>query len=107
LALLGVAFAASLLACLLDQVLGTFANGRIEEFLEAKTLEPIDMGDPLYVPHIAKKLRQLHAVPTEGEPTLWRTILEWFDMASSLTFIDREKHDQFSKIDLDAMKQEV
>ena len=32
------------------QVMGTFANGRIEEFLVCKTLEPEEMADPLYVP---------------------------------------------------------
>ena len=88
-------------------MLGTFENGRIEEFLVAKTLEPMDMADPLYVPHIAKKLRQFHNVQTEGEPTLWPTIHKWFEIVLSLSFVDPEKQLEFSKVNLDAMKHEV
>ena len=32
----------------------------------AKTLEPQDMADPRYVPHIAQKLQRLHSLPTSG-----------------------------------------
>lgn len=56
------------------QVLAMFANGRIEEFLIAKTLTPPEMGDPHFVPRIAATLRRLHGVPTDGVPTLWPTI---------------------------------
>ena len=94
-------------SALTSQVLGTFANGRIEEFLVSKTLEPQEMADPRYVPFIARKLRQLHAVPTDGEPTLWPTISEWFEMAKLLEFDDPAKQAEFSKIDLEAMSLEV
>ncbi len=60
-----------------------------------------------YMPHIAQKLRCLHDIPTEGSPTLWSTILGWFDTASGLSFEDREKQQRFSALDLAAMRKEV
>lgn len=39
------------------QVLAVFSNGRIEDFMTAKTLSPEDMRHPTFVPRIARKLR--------------------------------------------------
>ena len=84
-----------------------FANGRIEEFLIAKTLTPPEMSDPGFVARIAATLRRLHQVPTDGKPTLWPTILRWLDMARELLFDDPHKREQFAKVDFAAMRQEV
>jgi hypothetical protein len=59
------------------------------------------------MPHIARKLRLLHAIPAACAPTLWPTIIGWYDMAASLTFDDQRKQEQFSMLDLAAMRREV
>jgi hypothetical protein len=86
-----------------------FANGRMEEFLTAKTLQPEEMGDPRFVPHIARLMRRLHdTVPTDGTPTLWPTIWRWFELARQLSFEDdTSKQAKFDQIDFEAMRLEV
>lgn len=89
------------------KVLGMFSNGRIEEFLTARTLTPQDMGHPDYVPRIAATLQRLHTVPTDGRPTLWPTIFRWYDMAKQLRFDDADKQGKYAKIQLSAMLQQI
>ena len=42
------------------RLLGTFTNGRFEEFLHAKTLTAVDIRDPNISKQIAKRMRELH-----------------------------------------------
>lgn len=42
------------------RLLGTFANGRFEEFFRAETLTPEDLRDPSTSRQIAKRMRELH-----------------------------------------------
>lgn len=42
------------------RLLGTFANGRFEEFFHAETLTPEDLRDPSTSRQIAKRMRELH-----------------------------------------------
>ncbi|CAK3803798.1 Choline kinase [Lecanosticta acicola] len=42
------------------RLLGTFANGRFEEYLHAKPLTPEDLRDPSTSRQIAKRMRELH-----------------------------------------------
>lgn len=94
------------MSCCGPQVLGVFANGRIEAFLTAKTLTPAEMSSPAFVPCIATQLRRLHAVPTDGVPTLWQTIDRWLSMARSLSFEDAAKQAKFDTIDFAAQQTE-
>ncbi|KAG1677822.1 hypothetical protein FOA52_008586 [Chlamydomonas sp. UWO 241] len=89
------------------EVVGIFANGRIETFLTAKTLEPEEMLHDAFVPRIASLLRRLHAVPTDGVPTLWPTVLQWLDMAEKLEFEDAGKRAKFAAIDFPAQRREI
>ena len=48
------------------QVLATFGNGRFEELLVLRTLEPIDMCNPELSVRIARRLRQFHGCDLPG-----------------------------------------
>ena len=39
------------------QVLATFDNGRVEGFLDMRTLEPVDMTEPAMAARIARRLK--------------------------------------------------
>lgn len=43
-------------------VVAVFTNGRVEEFLWAKTLSPEEMCSPRFIPRIAAKLRHMHGL---------------------------------------------
>ena len=61
------------------QVLATFDNGRIEQFLDLRTLEPKDMTAPPMAARIARRLKQFHSVEIEGsrEPQSFKSIRKW------------------------------
>lgn len=61
------------------QVLAVFENGRLEEFLDFRTLEPSDMAARDMAARIAKRLKQFHAVEIEGsrEPQSFIVIKKW------------------------------
>ncbi|PSK51909.1 hypothetical protein B9Z65_3176 [Elsinoe australis] len=77
------------------RMLGTFQNGRFEEFFNAAPLTPTEMRNPDTSRHIAKRMRELHdgieLLDTEREdgPFVWRNwdkwlarvqkIVEWLD----------------------------
>lgn len=86
-----------------------FGNGRIEEFLYAKTLAPEDVADPKFVPRIAARLRQFHEAPISlpRAPTLFKTINDWLTMAQGLTFEQPAKQEAFSRVDCAALQREV
>ncbi|GFR49956.1 hypothetical protein Agub_g12064 [Astrephomene gubernaculifera] len=56
-------------------VVGLFGNGRIEQFLIAKTLTPDEMADPRFVPHIARRLRAFHDLQLGDMPAAAGTTL--------------------------------
>ena len=93
------------------KVLASFANGRIEEFLEAKTLLPTEMCSPDYIPLIARTIRRFHSIKSDGEeksrPILWETISSWFNMARSLSFDDPAKQEAYSRLDFQSMGREI
>lgn len=91
------------------QVVGLFGNGRIEEFLECKTLTPEEMADPAFVPRIATRLREFHGLQLDlpREPTLWATINGWLAQARQLSFPNPEKQRQYGAIDFAAMDAQV
>ncbi|KAG5187225.1 choline/ethanolamine kinase [Tribonema minus] len=66
------------------RLLGEFANGRVEEFLEAETLTPVQMREPRMSAAIARKVAALHALRPPGldaAPQLWRTLRRWHALA--------------------------
>ena len=72
------------------RLLGTFANGRFEQFLHAQTLTAKDIRDKEMSRQIAKRMRELHEgidlLPEEreGGPIVWKNIESWTKRCSML-----------------------
>ncbi|KAK2751031.1 hypothetical protein FQN57_000106 [Myotisia sp. PD_48] len=79
------------------RVLGTFKNGRFEQYLYARTLTPKDLRVPETSVKIAKRMRELHdgidILPEEREagPGLWKNWDKWVNRCERvITWLDRE-----------------
>lgn len=82
------------------RLLGTFQNGRFEQFFNAITLTPSDIREPDMSKHIAKRMKELHLgidlLPHEREngPGMWKAWDQWKDNAERVTTIlDRQLED--------------
>ncbi|XP_028188158.1 probable choline kinase 2 isoform X1 [Glycine soja] len=67
-------------------LLGRFANGRIEEFINARTLSASDLRDPSISALIAAKLKEFHDLDMPGPKTvnLWDRLRNWLSEAKRL-----------------------
>ncbi|XP_062194812.1 probable choline kinase 2 [Phragmites australis] len=65
------------------RLLGRFANGRVEEFINARTLSAADLRDPEISALIAKKLREFHDLDMPGPKnvSLWQRLGRWLEEA--------------------------
>ncbi|KOS20757.1 Choline kinase [Escovopsis weberi] len=77
------------------RLLGTFKNGRFEQFFNAITLTPWDLRIPETYKQIAKRMRELHdgiellSHERDGGPAVWRSWDQWLDtVAKKTTFLD-------------------
>lgn len=73
------------------QLFGTFENGRVEQWLEMRALEPQEMAaqQPTdFVSMIGRELARMHALdmPFVKTPKLWGTLHSWLAMATALHF---------------------
>lgn len=68
------------------RLLGRFSNGRIEEFIRARTLSAPDLRDPEISALIAAKLREFHELDMPGPKnvTLWNRLRNWLSTAKHL-----------------------
>ncbi|KAL4893718.1 kinase-like domain-containing protein [Aspergillus ambiguus] len=86
------------------RVLGTFNNGRFEEYFEARPLTPKDLRDPGTMKQIAKRMRELHegiellGEEREGGPMVFKNWDKWVDRCEQVTnWLDKElqsKHNE-------------
>lgn len=86
------------------RVLGTFNNGRFEEYFEARPLTPKDLRDPGTMKQIAKRMRELHEgidlleEEREEGPMVFRNWDKWVDRCEQVTnWLDKElqsKHNE-------------
>jgi len=83
------------------KLLGYFDNGRFEEFLHAKTLEPQDIRDSSTSKQIAKRFRELHdgidllESERRGGPFTFANWDKWVDRVEKvITFLDQQVHDE-------------
>ncbi|KAF4535567.1 Choline/ethanolamine kinase [Lasiodiplodia theobromae] len=79
------------------RLLGTFSNGRFEEFFHARTLTPRDLRNPDTSVQIAKRMRELHEgidlLPQEREdgPFIWKNWDKWVDRCEYISkWLDAE-----------------
>lgn len=65
------------------KLLGTFTNGRFEQFLHARPLTKEELRDPEVSVQIAKRMRELHdGIPLLDEerrkgPSVWKNVKSW------------------------------
>lgn len=79
------------------RVLGTFLNGRFEEFFEARPLTPKELRLPATARQIAKRMRELHDgielldEEREGGPMIFKNWDKWVDRCEQVTtWLDKE-----------------
>ncbi|EAW07236.1 putative choline kinase [Aspergillus clavatus NRRL 1] len=79
------------------RVLGTFNNGRFEEFFEARPLTPKDLRVPDTMKQIAKRMRELHEgidlleEEREGGPVVFKNWDKWVDRCEQvINWLDEE-----------------
>ncbi|KAJ5523918.1 hypothetical protein N7494_010568 [Penicillium frequentans] len=79
------------------RVLGTFLNGRFEEFFEARPLTPKELRIPATARQIAKRMRELHDgielldEEREGGPMIFNNWDKWVDRCEQVTtWLDKE-----------------
>ncbi|CAK7219435.1 hypothetical protein SEUCBS140593_003890 [Sporothrix eucalyptigena] len=79
------------------RLLGTFGNGRFEQFFTATTLTAANLREPETSKQIAKRMRELHdgvellEEEMDSGPTVWRNWDRWLDtVEATITFLDRE-----------------
>jgi choline kinase len=82
------------------RLLGTFTNGRFEEFFHAQTLTPKDLRVPDTSKQIAKRMRELHEgielLPQEREegPFVWRNWDKWVERCEQvIAWLDKQVKD--------------
>lgn len=85
------------------KVLGTFQNGRFEEYFEARPLTPRELRDPLTMKQIAKRMRELHdgveLLPEEreGGPMVFKNWDKWVDRCEQvINWLDKEIQSEHS-----------
>ncbi|KAJ6730655.1 CHOLINE/ETHANOALAMINE KINASE [Salix viminalis] len=68
------------------RLLGRFADGRIEEFIHARTLSAADLRDHEISALVAAKMREFHDLEMPGPRTilLWNRMREWLVQAKSM-----------------------
>lgn len=79
------------------RVLGTFQNGRFEEYFEARPLTPKELRIPETAKQIAKRMRELHDgielldEEREGGPMIFKNWDKWVDRCERVTsWLDKE-----------------
>ncbi|CAL4902080.1 unnamed protein product [Urochloa decumbens] len=86
------------------RLLGRFRNGRVEEFIHARTLSAADLRDPEISAIIASKLREFHNLDMPGPKSvlIWERLRNWLKTAKSLCSSDEDK-----EFCLDSMEKEI
>lgn len=79
------------------RLLGTFKNGRFEQFFNAITLVPSDLREPDTSKQIAKRMRELHdgvdllSHERENGPGVWRNWDQWLENVDRIvTYLDKD-----------------
>ncbi|KAK7314081.1 hypothetical protein VNO77_39290 [Canavalia gladiata] len=84
--------------------LGRFGNGRIEEFINARTLSASDLRDPSLSALIAAKMKEFHGLDIPGPKIviLWDRLRNWLSEAKRLS-----PPEEVEELHLDKMDKEI
>ncbi len=100
----------------LTPILGTFANGRIESWLDGwNSLSPRQMHDQRVSNAVAQLIAQVHSVVPKGikgisvkEPGLWHQLATWLKAASEVNFdSDKDKAAALGRVGLKGLHDDV
>lgn len=78
-------------------LLGTFANGRFEQWLDSHTLSRLELRDPNLSCSIARRMRELHDgvrltfTERNAPPTVWTSLDKWLPRAREIIARRRKK----------------
>jgi choline/ethanolamine kinase len=101
------------------QLLGTFGNGRLEQFLESETLTQPEIRDPAISEVIAGRIGELHSIidtfpPTNTErenPEIWYNVEKWYPMAvralAEIYKRNPESREDLRKFDMNRLEIEI
>ncbi|CAK9133676.1 unnamed protein product [Ilex paraguariensis] len=86
------------------RLLARFSNGRIEEFIHARTLSAPDLRDPKISSLIAAKMKEFHDLDMPGPKTvvLWDRLRKWLSAAKSMS-----SPEEVEAFHLDAIEEEI
>ncbi|PKU86918.1 probable choline kinase 2 [Dendrobium catenatum] len=86
------------------RLLACFPNGRVEEFIHAKTLSAADLRDVEISALIASKLREFHDLNMTGPNTvhIWDRLRNWLNAARRLC-----SYEEIKAINLDMIEKEI
>ncbi|KAK4428367.1 putative choline kinase [Sesamum alatum] len=86
------------------KLLGQFRQGRVEEFIHARTLSAADLRDPEISALIAAKMREFHNLDMPGSKNvvLWDRMRNWLSEAKCLCSPDHVK-----EYHLDSLEKEI
>ncbi|KAK1388112.1 putative choline kinase 2 [Heracleum sosnowskyi] len=86
------------------RLLGRFSNGRIEEFIHARTLSAVDLRDPETSALIATKMKEFHKLDMPGS----KTVLLWDRLRNYLSVAKRmSSTEEAMDFDLNLIEQEI
>lgn len=68
------------------RLLGRFTDGRVEEFIHARTLSAVDLHDPEISALIAAKMREFHDLDMQGprKVQIWDRLRQWLKAAKNV-----------------------
>ncbi|RDY02270.1 putative choline kinase 2, partial [Mucuna pruriens] len=86
------------------RLLGRFSNGRVEEFINARTLSAADLRDPSISALIAAKMKEFHDLDMPGPKivNLWDRLRNWLSEADRLC-----SPEEFETFRLDILNKEI
>ncbi|KAL5227900.1 hypothetical protein ABZP36_016165 [Zizania latifolia] len=90
------------------RLLGRFPNGRVEEFIHARTLSAVDLRDPEISALVASKLREFHSLDMPGPKSvlIWDRLKNWLKSARNLCSSDEAKEFRLGSLEseIDALE---
>ncbi|PRQ55716.1 putative phosphotransferase with an alcohol group as acceptor [Rosa chinensis] len=86
------------------RLLGRFPNGRVEEFIHARTLSASDLRDPDISALIATKMKEFHDLQMPGpkDVVLWGRLRNWLSTAKRLC-----SPEEANEFQLDSIEKEI
>ncbi|KAG0167619.1 hypothetical protein DFQ30_005854 [Apophysomyces sp. BC1015] len=96
------------------RLLGTFDNGRFEEYLDSTTLTHADLRDPELSCSIASRLCQLHTTVIKAYPApstvalqIWKNVGRWSEAIGQFQETDHSWVSRFQALDLTLLRKEI